>query len=889
MIKKLITRFLQWFCNPDFYDEIQGDLEEIYQRNLSRGNHYAQRKYFFQIIILFRPSLMRPFFQKSIINTGMFRSYLKISSRILWRQKFYTTINVLGLAVGMGVCLLICQYIYFEKSFDRFHEKADSIYRITQTAIRNGEVLAKGVDVTYGLGAEGKKSIPEVKEMVRIVKEDIGYILINEEKHVQHQENNIWFADANFLEMFSFPLKYGDPSSALKEMYNIVLTETMAIKYFSHTDIFGEQIRISAGVYSGEFVVTGILENIPENSHLQFDFLLPLNYILEKDRSYKVGGGWFYDSFATYIRMDDDVDKSLVAKKFDDVILTNMGENLKNSNMTLKTGFQPLTAIHLHSKGLSGQVSENNGDENDIHFFALIGIFILIIAWINYINLSTARAMQRRKEVGVRKSIGAVKSQLMYQFLTESALINLLAASIAIMLTIILMPLLNNLVDHQLNFTLWQSPVFLVGFLFSLAFGTFLSGLYPAFILSGISPVNAFKTKINYHGKTGINLRKGLIIFQFMIAVTLVAGTYLVYQQIQFMKQKDLGYELNKILVLNGPRVVLESLKSEGTTLLAKYQTFKNHLLSHHSVAEVSASGDVPGKGYMFEGGIRKLGDGKEMEKITNATFIDASFSQIYNFEFLAGKPFSDEMSNRSGIIINEKLRQELGFNSPEEALFQKLLLVTEDTLEIKAVVKNVYWNSLKNPHQPGIYWLDHDYGAYFSIQFNTTNLPETISHIEKSYKKVFPNDPFEFTFLDEDFNRQYKSDLQFGKLFSVFSVLAILIACLGLFALVSFSASLRIKEIGIRKVLGASMSNLMFLLSKEYFLLLAVAIFLAFPIVIFWGNSWLENFAFKTEIGIDLFLIPTLVFIVISLITVSYKTFSTAKANPVKALKVEN
>lgn len=813
----------------------------------------------------------------------MLSHYLKIAIRNLFRNKVFSLINILGLAVGMGVCLLIYQYIHFELSYDQFHENPQNIYRITQTAIKNGEAIDKGVDVTYALGPRGKETIPEIEDFVRVHPEDVGLIVINSVNNKRYQEDDMWYVDRNFLQMFNFPLKDGDRESALDEKHNIVITEQIATKYFGDTNPLGKVLRVSGGTLSGDFIVTGVLKTLPITSHLQFDFLLPMDFLLENYRLYKEGDGWVWENFVTYITVKESVDLNIVGKKFDQLIITYIGEKLARLNLSLETGFQPIVDVHLKSGSLSGHFANNNGSIQNVRFFVIVAIFILIIAWINYINLSTARAINRAKEVGVRKSIGANKKQLISQFIVESALINFMAALLAIGIAYSMLPVLNDIIGKELGFTVLQNLNFWFGFFLIILFGTLLSGLYPAFVLSSFKPLSVLKSvKLTQTGR--FTLRQSLIVFQFLMSVILISGTYLVYQQITFMKNEGLGFDMEKILVMNGPRVILETQRQELGSL---YQTFKTEGLSHHSISAISATSHVPGKGYIWSGNVLKMGDPEDAHKEANAVFVDTNFFKTFDIDFLARRNFPSKVSPYEWVVINEEAVKAFGLVSPQDALSEELVFFG-DTIKILGVVKNMHWSSLRDSHLPVLFMLDNEYGAYYSIKLNLSDAKESIAHIESAYHSVFPDDPFYYFFLEDDFNRQYKADLQFGNLFSAFSLLAIFIACLGLFALVSFSAALRIKEIGIRKVLGASVSNLMILLSREYIVLLIIANILAIPVIIFAARSWLNNFAFKIGIGIELILIPGLILFVVSLLTVSYRTYSTARMNPTKSLRKE-
>ena len=454
-MKRLAERFFRWFCHPDYYAEIQGDLEEMYQRRLKERKRWVQWRYLLQVLTLLRPSLIRSFPQLYLTNPAMLRHYFNISTRVLLRHKFYSAINILGLAVGMGIALLIYQYIHFELSYDNFHTDAEDIYRITQTAIKEGEIIGEGVDVTWALGPRGKETIPEVLDYVRVQFQEVGMVLANPTKNDPFQEDNIWFADSNFFQMFNFPLIYGNPKLALAEKRNIVISQPMATKYFGEADPYGEVLRISGEWASGDYIVRGVLAPLPANSHLQFDFLLPMQLLLEEDRTYQEDEGWVWENFTTYVQLNESASLATVASKFDRLIDANIGEKLARASLSVKTGFQPLVDIHLKSDHLSGDFSTNNGDIQDIQFFALITAFILVMAWVNYINLSTARAIHRAKEVGVRKSVGALKGQLMGQFMTESLLINSLAAVLSVGIAFLALPVLNDVIGEKLSFSVF--------------------------------------------------------------------------------------------------------------------------------------------------------------------------------------------------------------------------------------------------------------------------------------------------------------------------------------------------------------------------------------------------------------------------------------------------
>lgn len=814
----------------------------------------------------------------------MLNHYFKIAIRNIFRNKVFSLINIVGLAVGMGVCLLIYQYIHFELSYDRFHSNVPDIYRVTLDMIKDGKEIGTSVRTGHALAVRGEEDIPEIEQFVRIYPDDEGAVITNPEKNEVFEEDNILFVDHNFLQMFDFPLRLGDRESALDEKNHIVISERMGTKYFGDANPVGKVLIVNSSQNKIACTVAGVLEALPINSHFQFDFLLPIEVILETEQYQGNTGGWGWTNFVTYIKVNEMANMEEVGEKFDRVITTYGEAVLARFSLQWETVFQPLVDIHLRSGHLKGDPASNHGDIQNVRLFLIIAVFILLMAWINYINLSTARAIHKAKEVGVRKSIGAARTQLISQFMTESFLINVIAAMLSIGIAYFMLPALNAIVGKELPLSVLQNLEFWVFFLAVVVFGSLLSGLYPAFVLSSFRPISIFHSVNAIPGRE-FNLRKGLIVFQFLMSVLLLSGTYLIYKQIFFMKDQDLGVDMERILVLNAPRV-----NTDRESFASRMQTFKTEVVNHHSIFSVTGSGSVPGKGFnMGTTGIRKMGAPGSANQSGRIIFVDFDFIETYDFRFLAGGTFSKAQSfDPEGVIINEEAVEVFGFESPEDAVQRKLIISDYDTVKILGVLKNFHWNSLQNAQSPYLFFVESESSLYFSFKLNLSDIQETIAYIESKYHSVFPGNPFNYFFLDDEFNQQYQADLQFGKLFSAFSILAIFIACLGLFALVSFSTTLRTKEIGIRKILGANIGNLMILLSREYMVLLLIAIIIAIPVIIFGANAWLQNYAFKIGVGMEMILIPGLILLVISLLTVSYRTFATARRNPVKSLKSE-
>jgi putative ABC transport system permease protein len=888
---KRALHFLRWFCREDYLEEIEGDLTEVFEKQFETHPRQAKWKFAWSVMKYFRPTFMKSFKNYYQPNSySMFKSYFKIGWRNLLRNKGYSTINISSLAVGMGVCLTICQYLYFELSYDTFHDNSKNTYRIAIDKTKPGaDSYPYPYETGYAVGVSAKEQILEINQYVRMHKYSGGAVVNNPEKNKPLTEDalNMFFVDKTFLQVFDFPLKEGNKEKVFDDKFNIVITEKAALKYFGSDNPMGKALTVSGGVSPGDYSVSGVLEELPINSHLQFDFLMPVENYME----YGWGGaatknddGWSSPDFATYITLDKSADIDLVCKKLDQLIIRYKGAKNAHENITEKARLQPVADIHLKSDtNVDPGLVRNNGNILDIQFFLIVAFFILLVAWINYINLSTARSIYRAKEVGIRKSIGALKRQLIGQYLVESVVVNLIAAILSIGIAALALPMLTTIIEKELELSLLQIPMFWVWFLIVIVFGSLLSGLYPAFVLSSFKPISMLGAHKMTKGGN-FNLRRGLITFQFLTSLLLISGSYLVYQQITFMKTQELGMEVEKILVLKGPEVNLNRSTLESTLL-----SFTEEVADHHSIAAVAASSSVPGKGYNTGIAVRKLGAPTSADKFGRVVFAGFGLPTAYNLEFIAGKSPTQDMLNGKQVVvvINEEAVLAFDLGSAENAIHQKLYY-KQDTFMIAGVVKNFHWHSLVDAHTPYLFEFYNDCRSYFSFKINLSNIPESLSHIKSTYNSFFPGNAFEYFFLENEFNKQYQSDEQFGKLFFAFTVLAIFIACIGLFSLVSYSITLRTKEIGIRKVLGAGISNLMILLSREYLILLLIANVLAIPVITYWGRAWLNNYAFRTELGIGLFLIPGLPITIISLLTVSYQTYLAANANPVNSLKSE-
>ena len=878
-----VPRLAKWLLSKairgQLHEEFLGDLKEAYRNRIeSRGKAYATFMYWVDVIHLLLGFSSFPLFrqQNSTIMTG---HYLHTFLRNFAKNKVYSFMNILGLVVGMGVCLVICQYIYFELSYDRFHDNYENTYRVIIEEV-NTDLKKTSPSIGYSFGVSAKEEIHEVKQFMREQRFNRGAIVTNPANQlIFHEEvNDLLFVDKSFFQMFNYPLKKGNQKSLFNDKYNVAITEKTARKYFGDEDPIGKTLKINGPPSPGDYTVTGVLEDLPVNSHQQFDFLVPIENYIEVGwgGAVKENGGWKGFSVATYLTLGESTDLDLVRQKLNGLIAQHDDNGIAR-NVIL----QPIADIYMKSNIYSdaGFIT-SAGNMQNIRIFSIISFFILFIAWANYINLSTARSMLRAKEVGVRKSIGAFKNQLISQFIFESMLVNLISAILAIGFAYLLLPFLNDIIGKEIQMSLLQNHIFWFWFISLILFGSLLSGLYPAFVLSAFKPISMLGATKTI-GRGNVNLRKSLIVFQFLTSLLLIAGTYLVYRQTSFMKDQELSMELEKIVVLRTQQTAVDSV-----VVRSNFTSFSNAVRDLHVISAITSSTVVPGQ--FGVNPYRRFGQSENDIPYTRSIFAGLGFSETYGLKFIAGSSFTEDMKEEEVVIINASALHAFGFDSPENAIQQKLVIGNEQKT-IVGVVDNFNWHSLKEPHVPYVIGLtDVRQNPYLSVKVSMSDITESLAQVESTFRSFYPDQPFEYFFADDTFNRQYQSEIQFGKIFFSFATLAILIACVGLFALVSFSATLRVKEIGIRKVLGADVRHLVLLLSREYLVPISLATLVAIPAIWYWGGLWLSNYATRIHIGVDLFIIPVLILIVISTLTVSQKTYTTARANPVDSLKKE-
>lgn len=865
-------RLLQKFCKPHLFEGIAGDLHEQFVEDASQnGKTIANLKYYLKAIGFFR-LLFRQRKKSNSNLEAMFKNYLTITYRNLAKHPFYSFINTIGLAIGMAAGFMILQYVYFELSYDNFFENKENIYRVQTNRYNKGELTTQWAAGMAGGGYHLKNDIPEVVDYVQMTRSSAQ--ISQGDKYFDVE--NPYYASANFFRVFSVPLLRGVDSVVLKEPFTVVLSQTLAEKIFGQENPVGQRITMND---SRDFEVTGVFQDLPERSHMKFDLFYSFESFVQftSDRS---RSAWNWDGFLNYVVLRDGTNPENLASKIEDVVEARQGESLREEAAWIELILQPLEKIHLTSN--YRMEIKPTGNETTTYFLLIIGLFVLFIAWINYINLTTARSINRAKEVGIRKVMGSQRKQLIGQFLFESMSINLMAFVLAGVVIVVSFPFFNDFVGRNVAYTWPDAPYFWFGVLGVFILGIVLSGFYPAWVLAGFKPVAVLKGKFSGSEKGNL-LRKGLVTFQFLSSIVLITGTFVVYKQMNFLQSQDLGITIDQTMILQTPNFSSDSIYG------LRNSVFLDDLMNQSIVKGTATSSAIPGRSPGWNaGGIRLIQQSDAEANQYRVIAADDQFIDYYGIELIAGRKFNDSFgTEESNVIVNESAMKRIGFLDPDSLMREKLYF-WGDTFNIVGVVKDYRQESPKQAYDALIFRYFESPGGYYSIRVNTQNMHEAVNTIQTSWEKAFKNKPFDVEFLDDYYNEQYESEVKFGSIFSLFSGLAILVAALGLFGLSSFITALRTKEIGVRKVLGASIQNLWILLTTHFLKLVGLAIVISLPLSYWLLNRWLEDFANRITLSWWLFVIPAIGLIVVAAITVSYHTIKTAFLNPAATLKDE-
>ena len=813
----------------------------------------------------------------------MFKNNFKIALRNLFKRKGYSFLNIFGLAIGITCCLLIFQYVAYERSYDRFQRDSNRIVRIRLDNYQKGKLAWQSATAYPAIPAAMKKDFPEVEDFCRLKDDDL--LLSNDDRGVKFNEKQGYFADPSVIQMFDVKLMRGNPTTALNGPDKMMLSESMAKRYFGNEDPIGKRLTVRDNDVRN-YEVTGVYKDYPANSHLVLNYLVSyatLNKDVREqgDTTNAAETSWGWYDYYDYIKLKPGTDWKQLEKKltaFSDRYMNN-DEWRKTNNVKAELYLIPLDDIHLNSN--YNQEAEVNGDGKAVGFLFMIAFFIIAIAWVNYTNLATARSLERAKEVGVRKVMGALRRDLIGQFLTESFLLNFIAFLFAFLAVFILTKPFNNLIGTTAPQTFTLPGNYWLQFLGIFIFGALISGIYPAFVLSGYHPVVVLKGLFKNTVKGQI-LRKGLIIGQFAVSVILIAGTIIVFEQVQYMRQQKLGVNINQTLVLQGTHH-----SPRDTTYQSIFQPFKNELLQQSNIKSVTASSSVMGQEIYWTTGITRVTPSTPEAITMYIMAVDYDFLPSYDLKVVAGRNFSKDLeTDEHAVLLNEKAAEMFGFKNPQDAVNAKLR--RWDTVNVVGVVSNYHQQGLQKAIDPMMFWLIPNIHRYYSLKMNTSDVQKTLASVEKSWNKYFPQDPFSYFFLDDSYNEQYKSDVRFGSVFALFATLAIIIACFGLLGLSAYNVLQRTKEIGIRKVLGATAQNLLVLLSREFIILVFASLFVAIPICWAIMHNWLQDFAYRIHISPWVFVLAGFLAVVIALVTVGLQALKASMANPVKNLRSE-
>jgi putative ABC transport system permease protein len=886
---RFFLRFFRWFCDPALRDYVEGDLTELYnERRAIKNQRQADLQFAIDVLLLFRPGIIRAIRFNNQNHYGMLRNYFIITWRNITRKKVFTAINIVGLAIGLAACLLIVQFVIFELSFDRFHSKLDRTYRITNDRFQNGKLIQHGTIMYPTIGPVMAKEFPEIEEHTRIMPGGTLNVKIGDKNF---RGDICLFTEEYFLSVFDFDLLAGDRKTVLKEPYTAVLTERTARKYF---DVSSNDLQhvIGKTFYWGldrrPFEVKGILANLPPNSHLQFDALISYASLLVEGNDADIS--WTWSDMRHYLVLKPGADPKALEAKFPDFSERHFQGN-KVSGSIEKFYLQPMKDARHYSDYEYDIAVTASGKA--VWAMLVVAVFILVIAWINYVNLTTSRAIERAKEVGLRKVMGAFKSQLIYQFVLESLLITFVATVLAVIAVQFLQPVFNRIVGTELSWSLLlrelttQQMVIIIA---GLAGGAILAGFYPAWVLSRYQPVLVLKGKFT-RSSQGTLLRKALVVFQFTASAALITGTLIVTRQIQFMSNADLGFNLKDVVVLRSPELI-----EFDSTFITRVEDFKEELKKISAVMYATTSWRLPGDRLPRAFKIRIDGQPDEMHYTVSHFGADYDFFRTMDIRVLAGRTFlpsdhNPDFSKLNAIIINKNALHLFGFKNPEDALGHEVLWGNNGTRKWKiiGVVTDFHQEGLQKPMEPILFRPAYSTESSISIKFHRdANVSNALTSVEQVYKKFFPGNSFEYNFLEEQYNRQYNDESRFGKVIVIFTIIAIVVACLGLIGLSSFTATQRTKEIGIRKVLGATVTNLVSILSIDFIKLVVIAALISLPIAYISMSTWLEGYTYRIELGWTLFIVPVIIVILIATVTIFFQVLKAALAKPADTLKYE-
>ncbi|GAB5524518.1 MAG: ABC transporter permease [Roseivirga sp.] len=884
---------LKVFCREDYREEVQGDLQEVFDWRVEKqGLFIARLRHCVDIMSAIR--FYRPVQEDRTSSGGLLFSFFKSALRNFRRHWGYASLNLFGLGLCIAMALLIMQHVSDELNYDRFSQ-SDTMYRVENDYVRFGETIYESAMTFSGVAPAMLKELPEVEKAARLYNiagnwggANILTSLTDETKF--YQEEAAYFADKAITDLFDLELLAG--ANQLEEPNTLLITREMAAKYFGSVEAaVGQVLRLSNVRFSRELVVTGVI-GLPD-----FNIQVDVQALISYPTLYTLQGGqeqydnnWGNYSFLTYIKVREGTSPRSIEEKMKAVTLkykkgyTEKDEqgNFLRTNTYFLT---PVQDVHLYS-AYQNEVGET-GNHVSVQALMIIAVFILIIAWVNYVNLSTARAIDRAKEVGLRKVFGAQRSELIGQFFTEAVLLNLMALLLALGMVVMIQPTYNAFIEKELSLYAidWAKYGPWAGLVFSA--GVALSGLYPAFAISRYRSVEVFRGKVRSgRGVTGLSLRRGLVVFQLFITSVLIIGTFTISQQLVFMHGRDLGFNKEQVLILKSPTVRSAASGEERSTNI---RLFKNRVRGIAGVEAVGTSTEIPGKGILRGIAISPVAEDESRMRAIERVLVDDYFLDILSVNFVAGESFdAGREYGTTPLVLNESAAEDLGFSDPQAAIGQVVYEFNREPREVVGVIADYHHESLNRAKDPMYFVRNEAFDAYYALRLKSDNVTDLVNQVETAFGEVFPGNPPEYFFLDSLFDAQYRQDELNARVFGVFALMAVLVACLGLYGLSSFAAMQRTKEVGVRKVLGASIPNLFMLLFKEVFLLVVLGFLIALPLSYLGIDGWLSNFAYRMETGVLLFLLPLLIVLVITLLATARQIIRVSVMNPVKSLRYE-
>jgi putative ABC transport system permease protein len=816
----------------------------------------------------------------------MLRNYWKIALRNIWKHKVFSMINISGIAIGMAACLLILQYVSFKLSYDQFNEHVNDIYRVVNDRYQGGKLIQHGTITYSGVGRAMNEDFAEVVDNTRVMP---GGEKILEWKDKKLFEEYIYYADNRFLSIFSYGLKAGDTQTALRDPYTVILTESLARKLFDYRgndwdSFIGRTLVVQRD--SMPYRITAIANDVPENSHLRFNMLISYQTVItwwaEADHNFTHSDFWHY------VRLKEGTDGRMIDAKLGAFSKRHFEGARASGNGEEEFYLQPLRRAHLYSD-FEYEIGET-GNATVVWGLLLIALFIVAIAWVNYINLATARSVDRAREVGIRKVIGSSRAQLVAQFMSESVLVNTIGLLLALGLVYLAQPYFNQLLQYQLSLAYLTAKglngyAILTTLVVIVVGGVILSGLYPAFVLSSFKPISVLKGRLST-SKRGVVLRKVLVVTQFSITVALMIGSVVAVRQIKYMQEKDLGFNMEQVMLVKPP-----VLTEWDSTFITRTNTFKDELKALPGVVGAATSWSVPG-GELGRSFNMRRADAASERYTFRQTGIDYDYFDVYGVKLLAGRNFTPgdhnpDFDKLRNAILNRSAAKLLGFSSPSDAV-GKQIMSGDRKWDVIGVVEDYHQKSLKYPLEPIWYRPAYSTNSTISVKIKPGHVKRTIDDIRSKYEAFFPGNLFAYSFIDDSFNKQYENEQLFAKAFGFFALLAIFVASLGLFGLAMFSTVQRTKEIGVRKVLGATVNSIVVLVSKDFIKLIVVANLIAFPVAGLVMNWWLRDFSYRVNVSWWIYLAAGGGALMLALATISVQAVKTALLNPVTSLRSE-